>query len=53
MIFEELVKKYVKVTHEGKNIEMKPAQYTFINWLEKHKGRKSLKLFYLKRRGRI
>lgn len=53
MTFEELVKKYVKTTPKGKNIEMKPTQYAYLNWLEKkHKG-KGLKLFYLKRRGRI
>jgi hypothetical protein len=52
MTFEEFIKNHVKVAPEGKNIEMKPAQYAFINWLEKNKE-KGLKPFYLKGRGRI
>ena len=37
MTFEEFIKNYVRVASEGKNIEMTPAQYAFIEWIEKCK----------------
>ena len=52
MTFEEFIKNHVRIAPEGKNIELIPAQWAFINWLEECK-KKGLKPFYLDWRGRI
>ena len=50
--FEEFIKNHVKVAPEGKHIELTPAQYAFLDWVEKCK-KKGLKPFYLKGRERL
>ena len=51
MTFKEFIKTYVRIAPECKNIELTPAQYAFLDWIEKCK-KKGLKPFYLKS-GRI
>ena len=52
MTFEEFIKNHVRVAPEGKNIELIPIQYAFLDWIEKSK-QKGLKPFDLKERERI
>ncbi len=49
MTFEEFIKNHVRVAPEGRNIELTPVQYAFIDWVEKCK-KKGLKSFCLKGR---
>ncbi len=52
MTFEEFIKNHIRVAPEGKNIELTPIQYAFLDWIKKCKE-KGLEPFDLKVRGRI
>jgi hypothetical protein len=52
MTFEEFIKNHIRVVPEGKNIELTPIQYAFLDWIEECK-KKDLKPLELKGRERI
>ena len=39
MSFKEFIENHVRVLPEGKHIELTPAQYAFIDFIEENKGK--------------
>lgn len=53
MTFEEFIKNHVRVAPEGRNIELTPAQYAFISWIEKEKCKKKGFHFKVRKKGKL